>query len=126
MRIIINISLARSGNTNIGPATALRELQSSGFRVISSNVQHSDTEQTVVALCEVDDGRIQVNIATALYFVSALLGQDCVAYAAEDNSFCSLAGPNAAAWGQFNPEFFLLLDGSRLIDALHTDLAAGA
>ena len=46
-----------------------------------------------------------------------ILGQDCIAYYGiphHGQARGHLAGPNAAAWGAFNPEFFILPTGERL------------
>jgi len=111
MRFILNIGLARAGNSNIGTGTVLREIATAGFTIDFYSIQHSDTEITVVAQCEDNnlpgrDNRID-NLST-------LLGQDCIAVYFPDDKFGQLIGPRAAAWGEFNPEFFLNLDGSRL------------
>lgn len=42
------------------------------------------------------------------------LKQDCIAVYRELTGGGALVGPRADAWGPFNPEYFLLLDGRRL------------
>jgi hypothetical protein len=50
------------------------------------------------------------------------LGQECIALYYPGAEFGQLIGPRAAAWGEFNPEFFLMPDGTRM--AAPTSLAA--
>ncbi|CAB4198872.1 crystallin beta/gamma motif-containing protein, partial [uncultured Caudovirales phage] len=69
----------------------------------------SDTEQTVVA--ELD----RALTPEEGYAVAAALGQEAVAQHT-GNKQGALYGPNAAAWGDFTPEFYLNMDGSRLAE----------
>lgn len=110
MNLILNIGTARKG-TNIGIGTALRDLASFGFTINKYTVQHSDTEITLVA--DVDDGDLP-GLDNRVDMLSRLLGQDCIAVYDTEACEGSLIGPRSDAWGEFNPDFFLLLDGSRL------------
>ena len=112
MTYILNIGLARDGNSNIGVGTVLRELADRPFTVFEYKVHHSDTEMTVVAKVTVNGPF--TNPSRQFHNLARVLGQDCIAAYHVELQRGELAGPNAAAWGTFNPEFFLMLDGSRL------------
>jgi len=120
MAYILNIGLARKGNSNIGLGTVLRELVQSGFIVGAYKVCVSDTEATVVAevALQVAPSRSATfqEACKPLHHLAVLLGQDCIAIANyyEKYGEGALIGPRADKWGEFNPEYFLLLDGSRL------------
>ena len=112
MPYILNIGLARQGNSNIGVGTVLREIADCGFRLVNHAIHHSDTEITVVAQVDRQHGFTPVSQCARL--LSIVLGQDCIAVYNPHMDYGYLAGPKAAAWGKFNPAYFLLLDGSRL------------
>lgn len=115
MRILLNIGLAVGTNRNIGPGTALRELENLDFKVIETRLLRSDTERTLVALVDDKDRPGQDN---RINFLSRLLSQDCIAVYYPEEGDGALIGPRAAQWGEFNPEFFFLLDGTRLAQPL--------
>lgn len=113
MSFILNIGLARTGNSNIGTGTVLRELSANGFDLQAYSIHHSDTEITVVA--EVTNSfSASRPVEDRVFHLATVLGQDCIAIHQPVGGHGALIGPKAAAWGEFNPEFFLLLDGSRL------------
>lgn len=112
MEVTLNIGLARAGNSNIGVGTVLREIEQSGFRLRQYNIQHSDTEITVVA--RVTPGYSYTPVAARAEHLANALGQDCIAVYHPATGHGYLAGPRAAAWGAFNPDYFLQLDGTRL------------
>ena len=108
MKTILNIGLAREGNKNIGVGTVLRELGQRGFQLYEYLIWHSATEVTVVA-------EVEANMSTSpFYYLAQVLGQDCIAVYRPDLQKGRLIGPKAEAWGEFNPEFFIQLDGTRL------------
>ena len=109
MKLLLNIGLARKGNSNIGVGTVLRELAATGCDRTAYAVHHSDTEITVVAEAHFTGSLYR----SAIHHLAQRLGQDCIAVLGP-LGHGQLIGPRAAAWGAFNPEFFLLLDGSRL------------
>lgn len=111
---LLNIGLARTGNSNIGVGTALREIEASGFTIFAHAVHHSDTEITVVAEGTFKHPVLTKHNANVAYNLACRLGQDCVAVYDLNTQTGALHGPRAAAWGEFNPEFFLMLDGTRL------------
>ena len=109
---ILNIGL----NTADGAITAeqAREtLRAYGFSILREALLESDTEPTLVA--EVATGfATALTVLQLLYQVSEELDQDCIAVYRELTGGGALVGPRADAWGPFNPEYFLLLDGRRL------------
>lgn len=121
MDIIVNIGMARHGTSNISLGTVLRELNNHGFEVVDHLVLQSDTEPTVVARLRTERSWQAATIR--LHFVSVLLGQDCVAAYELSLGLGALIGPRADQWGAFNPDFFLLLDGTRLTQHLAADAA---
>jgi hypothetical protein len=112
MEVILNIGLAVGTNGNIGVGTVLRDLAEAGFSVIENAVHYSDSEPTVVAraiFVGTEDA-----LRNAAEWVSLWLSQDCIAFYNPTTDRGALIGPRADAWGEFNPEFFIQIDGSRL------------
>lgn len=73
--------------------------------------------QSIAKAVGPDEATFVVSLAKApsdekIMLASVLLGQDCIAIRYPDGSG-KLIGPAAAEWGDFNPEFFVLEDGSR-------------
>lgn len=114
MSYLLNIGVARAGQSNIGVGTVLRDLGALA-KIVAHSVQHSETEDTVVALVEHDS---VMALANDVYHLSAILGQDCIAVWNMATSAGALIGPRADKWGAFNPEFFLMIDGTTLAQAL--------
>jgi hypothetical protein len=113
MRVILNIGLARDGNKNIGVGTVLRELDQRGFNLQGCyRICHSDTEITVVAEVELE------TVNNPVRYLAQILGQDCIAAYIPKVNKGKLIGPKAAEWGEFNPEKFILLDGTRLAQSV--------
>lgn len=111
MTTLVNIGLHANGGGKVRPSEALAALRAvGGAQPIRAEIQHSDTEPTLV-----------VEIARPLYASSAFAVADALrqdAIAQWDGRDGQLYGPNASAWGAFNPAFFLNLDGSRLAPPL--------
>lgn len=110
--LTLNIGLAREGNSNIGVGTALRELDSLGFRILAHAGHTSDTEHTLVV--QVLHGGSTQMVGNNLFRLSEQLGQDCIAVIDNDDGEGTLIGPRADKWLPFNPAYFLNLDGTRL------------
>lgn len=110
MEVILNIGLAREGNSNIGQGTVIRELTYS-FKAIAFEFKHSDTEPTCIATV---DALSAGYLKQSCEFLCRLLSQDCIAVWDPVRREGQLIGPKAEAWGPFNPEFFLLPGGERL------------
>ena len=112
MHLTLNIGLARDGKSNIGVGTALRDLNSLGFAILRHAGHTSDTEQTLVAeVLHLGSTRM---VGNNLYHLATLLGQDCIAVVNEDTGDRALIGPRADKWGEFNPDYFVMLDGRRM------------
>lgn len=123
MQVILNIGLDNvpvNGETYTNgrrnPAvmeqffTAVQTLRSHGFKIIYATMHQSDSEPTLVT--KVDDNNMSgYNRITKL---AEALNQDCIATYNPVGKFGELYGPRAAAWGEFNPAFFIMPDGSRL------------
>ena len=72
---------------------------------------YSQTEETLILVCHVDaEDRDEFN--AVVFELSADLQQDCIAAYNATGWSGELVGPNAAAWGEFNPEFFIRFDES--------------
>lgn len=115
MTYIINIGLAREGNSNVGVGTVLREIAARPITLHRYTVHNSDTELTVVA--EVTINGPFTSPSRVFHRLACLLGQDCIAAYHVELQRGQLDGPDAAAWGAFDPERFVMLDGSRLAPA---------
>jgi hypothetical protein len=114
MSYILNIGLARNdGAPNNTVAQVLQGMQYTGLVYCTGQLLQSDTEPTLVVEVENTSGE---DVSYTVGQLAEMLGQDCIAVCElPAGPGCGLlAGPNADAWGEFNPEFFLLLDGSRL------------
>lgn len=103
MRATLNIGLARDGQSDLSPAEAFEALQKR-FEVGEYRVAQSGTELTLVAQVQWEAGK-----HWDVYYLSQELSQDCIAIQLEGGDG-KLVGPRAAAWGEFNPEYFLPLE----------------
>ena len=112
MEVILNIGLNTNTNTRtvLEAIDAVQATADAGFRVISTEVFNSDTEPTLVVVADDLD---RPGFDNRVFELARRLQQDCIAlFTAE--GYGDLLGPNAAAWGAFNPEFFILPTGERL------------
>ena len=109
---ILNIGLNRASGGVVTPEQARQVLRAYGFSILREALLESDTEPTLVA--EVATGfATTLTVLRLLHRVAEELDQDCIAVYRELTGG-ALIGPRADAWGPFNPEYFLLLDGRRL------------
>ena len=106
MKAILNIGLARNGSVDLNVGEVLLAVKS---RLVVKSWEQviSNTEATIVA-------EVEGPVLSSTYAIARRLGQDCIAVWQPNTEVGRLIGPNAAAWGEFNLEFFLLLDGSIL------------
>lgn len=112
MEVVLNIGLARTGKSNLNTRDVIATLQANGFWPVMTEVFQSDSEPTLVAVVDAHRAARLFPMSASLFNVSAVLEQDCIgAYALGKGK---LIGPRAAEWGQFNPEFFIMPDGTRL------------
>jgi hypothetical protein len=123
MQVILNIGLdgvpvhgesytngVRNPNKIERLFAAVGAVRDAGFKVRATKLIQSDSELTLV-VAFADNGP---GLDNRIAMLSAALDQDCIAAYYPDEQWGQLIGPKAAAWGQFNPEFFFLPDGSRL------------
>ena len=110
----VNLGLARNdGAADNQPFHALAALYAAlasfGYVVLTRAYRLADsaTERTAVAdLLLVHEGRPQTDaIAKAINAAAIELAQDCIAIKLDGAG--ALIGPNAAAWGEFNPQYWL-------------------
>jgi hypothetical protein len=106
MTATVNIGLdSREGRLAAAAVEAVLRVVG-GATILRAAVRQSDSEPTYVA-----ELSRPLNLAAA-YEVARQLGQDAIAI--WDGRQGDLIGPAADAWGEFNPAFFVNLDGSRL------------
>ena len=118
MRFILNIGLAGVlprvdyRNRPMTPAeVAFDAVKALNFKTWSCTLLQSDTEPTIVV-----SANHTGDVAACTNWLAEKLNQDCIAVFDTEGDKTGLYGPRAAAWGDFNPEFFLLADGTRLSD----------
>jgi hypothetical protein len=114
-RLALNIGLARNdGQPDNSPEHAEQCLRDSlaafGFGMLYEapvEVRRSATEQTLVGyVIVVHDCEPQTDaLRKAINACSIELAQDCIAVRIDGAG--ELIGPNAAAWGTFNPQYWL-------------------
>ena len=115
--IILNIGRAVPATGAVLPGSAVyAALEARGLNLLSSTHVQSDSEPTIVAEIEswADGIGIDAAQARAIAQLSIDLGQDCIASYDLSEGRGLLLGPRADAWGDFDPAFFILPDGSRL------------
>ena len=114
MEVILNIGLAREGASDIAKNAVINETDAA-FRGAAYvyRFHESDTETTAVVYAD-DNGLDANQVSLIVDRLARKLGQDCIAVYYPEAGHGALVGPNAAKWGEFNPSFFLLRDGSRL------------
>ncbi len=101
----LNIGLAVNGEADLTPREVLRALHGYAF-TIGARVWVSDTERTLVV-------RVAEPVpADKLHDLAVSLRQEAIAQRYADGTGI-LAGPNAAAWGDFTPAYFILINGAR-------------
>lgn len=106
---LLNVGLAVGSDKSIDSNTALRALFALGLAPLGYAVHQSDSEATLV----VSVPSYSADLRT-LHTLAVVLQQDCVAAFDIERGVGELVGPRAAAWGTFDPEFFLTLSGERL------------
>jgi hypothetical protein len=113
MAYILNIGLARDGKENLSGNTVRDALREAGIPVQGAATFNSDTEPTIVV--EIDASQVlHHQLAGAVWSLAKALEQECIGVYGTHIGKGALIGPRADKWGEFNPEYFLLLDGSRL------------
>ena len=117
--LLLNIGLARKGKDNLTIRQVYHALAAQDISVMQSAVHKSNTELTfvckVVLPVAVDDRHpFAAGDLSAVHRAAERLEQDCIAVWDDSSNAGVLVGPRAAAWGTFNPSFFLKLDGKAL------------
>jgi hypothetical protein len=114
MRFLLNIGLNVGATTTLSAHVARQILIANDLLPVNDGVVHaSDTEPTLVI--EVQPlSRNPFLVLAALKATADDLQQDCIAVYRPKTGGGSLVGPKAAEWGPFNPEFFILPNGTRL------------
>ncbi len=115
MDVILNIGLHSDKLGKIPAHQAVAAVRLAWIDVKSVKVAQSDTEPTLVLEAAMR-GHDSVENTRTLRKLAETLGQDCIAVWSPRVHFGALIGPKAAAWGDFNPEFFILPDGTRLAE----------
>lgn len=106
--VILNIGLM-VGDTEIASYAAFRAMHQLGILWGRSERYDSDTEPTLVVECDATDAQV--------HELSIMLEQECIAVWDRMHREGRLVGPLKHKWGEFDPEFFLLPNGSRLSEA---------
>jgi hypothetical protein len=104
-----------NGNAPLTINKVLAALHLAGALPTDLTTQPSDSELTYVVEVPRELSEREVRD------LAIVLDQDAIAYYYRGHGF--LAGPHADKWGPFNPEFFVLSDGSRLSELLDEEAA---
>lgn len=99
MNATLNIGLKTNKDARVPVHHAITVFPRFTFR--DSRVADSATEQTLIA-------RLEGITRDDVHVAAILLEQDCIAVL-WDSGQGELIGPNAEAWGAFNPDYFLNL-----------------
>lgn len=105
---ILNVGMAVTDGTSLTEAEVAEALAAAGLTGEISYAQ-SDTERTAIVRLSAEPTPEQVDA------LAQTLRQEAIALRRRDGSGF-LAGPNAEAWGEFNPEFFFTAEGQRASD----------
>lgn len=116
MRMLLNVGLEQGSTGTFNSVDDTLAVLGMHVHVRYHALVESDTEPTVVVLAEDSIG--PTSVRGALYAVAQALGQQAIAVWDPMTQRGALVGPQADAWGEFNPAFFILPSGRRLADAL--------
>jgi hypothetical protein len=110
MNIELNIGLNIEGSLNAqsqrdSRAEFAREAIAYYAQITGSRRAQSATEDTLVLSVETDGS--EASLYHTVYDLALKLSQDCIAVLQVEADNGSLIGPKAAAWGEFNPEYFI-------------------
>ena len=106
VRLTLNIGMAQPNGVgpDLHPGEVLRTMSQTGFTVGRSEVRHSKSEMTLIVEIFHVTGYAAIQSINAL---AKLLHQEAIAVRNEATQRGTLVGPKAAAWGPFNPDYFL-------------------
>lgn len=121
MRIIYNIGLqSKDADGNVialdleAVCEFVHELANCGFY---GALLESRTEPTLVLDFDYAELREHIGTTKLAYRVCERFNQDCVAVYNTALEAGQLIGPRAESWGDFNPEYFFLVDGTHPVAA---------
>lgn len=113
MKFLLNVGLGTKATTTLSADVARQIVVANDFLVTTWSVVQSDTEPTLV--CEAMPMTTDRGIVLQhLYQIAEDLEQDCIAVYSPTTGKGVLIGPDAQAWGKFNPAYFFTLNGQRL------------
>lgn len=114
MIIELNIGLNVTSGDNSVHALISRQIRALQFlrnsayltNVLNNRLARSETEETLVVKLNASSGA-ENRIRQELFELAEYLEQDCIAVYNATGWSGELVGPNAAAWGAFNPDYFI-------------------
>jgi diguanylate cyclase (GGDEF)-like protein len=117
-KAILNVGLDIPGGGKLNPEDVVKSIERLGVKVLSTNLHQSNTELTLVPRLSRPLTKDEV------YQLSVEHKQDAIAQRLP-NGTGFLAGPKAADWGDYNPEYFKMPDGqwASNVDVLKTSEA---
>jgi len=129
MRIELNIGLnvangdnsMRARSARVGMALAAL----SGRWLVLDRRAYSNTEETLILRCFVPVEEVET-FNFVVFELAMDLQQDCIAAYNAAAMSGSLIGPNTAAWGEFNPDFFIRFDESDGLAQIYTPVKSAA
>lgn len=105
----LNIGLDTNDGKVLGIGRIANSLENHGYTISKISVVESDTEPTAVV------DVIAQAWAKNMYSVAQDLAQDAIAVSTGGDLIQGvLVGPSAENWGEFNPEYFFMHDGTRM------------
>lgn len=110
MHLTLNIGLDTNTGGFLSARFVLGTMHAYGFDAGAFAVHQSNTERTLVVDVQTVGDR---SLPRRVHELAEYLQQDCIAVHHEASGG-ALYGPKP--WGEFNPAFFLTLDGERLAD----------
>jgi hypothetical protein len=133
MIIELNIGLNVANGDNSAHALISRDVRALQFlrnsaylsNVISDRLAVSNTEQTrIVALSLASED--ESSARAEIFELAVWLEQDCIAVYNATAMSGALIGPNAAAWGTFNPDYFIRVDATAPAAQIYTPKTAAS
>lgn len=120
MLIELNIGLDVEGSVNAPHMRDTRAQYAIAFlsggawtqNILGRRRSHSATEDTLIVQIQTSSGT-ENRVRETIEALAHMLDQDCIALYNATDRCGELIGPKTAAWGAFNPEFFLRFDPSR-------------
>lgn len=117
--LILNIGLETTHGGKLDPRAAFVAIAGKAPGAVHCGVHASDSEPTLVVVVE----DLQ---QTALHRLAENFAQDCIAVYDTRAKRGRLIGPRAAAWGAFEPAYFIMPDGQRLDGSYAAEIDAAA